>query len=270
MAGLEQEEEVSRETSDEQSSWDGRQSGAGRTDGGEDAHDASVYESSEATEFYTRERAHKGLRAQEEYVLDEYFERAGASVLDVGCGTGRTTKPIAERGFDVVGVDLSEAMVETASSLHPDVDFCVDDATDLSFDANSFDYVLFPDCGIDCLQPESDRVAALREMHRVLRPDGTAVFSSHNALYLVPALVSDSEHVRTYYLENGNLDRLGSYYKCNPDEFDIDLYWGTPWRTRSQLEAAGFDLVELVTKRDNPLRYLESAQGFVVEPRDGT
>ena len=41
--------------------------------------------------------------------------RAGGPVLELGCGTGRVTVPIAEAGVEIVGLDSSEAMLEVAS-----------------------------------------------------------------------------------------------------------------------------------------------------------
>lgn len=49
--------------------------------------------------------------------VDFYLELAretGGPVLDLGCGTGRVAIPLAEEGFEVVGIDLEEAMLQTA------------------------------------------------------------------------------------------------------------------------------------------------------------
>ena len=45
----------------------------------------------------------------------EAAKDAGGPVLELGCGTGRVTIPIAEAGVDVVGLDSSEAMLDAAS-----------------------------------------------------------------------------------------------------------------------------------------------------------
>ena len=42
--------------------------------------------------------------------------RSGGPVLELGCGTGRVTLPIAESGVDIVGLDNSERMLEIARS----------------------------------------------------------------------------------------------------------------------------------------------------------
>jgi len=43
-----------------------------------------------------------------------YAERAGSPLLEVGCGTGRLTVPLAAAGFRVVGLDVSSAMLARA------------------------------------------------------------------------------------------------------------------------------------------------------------
>jgi SAM-dependent methyltransferase len=51
--------------------------------------------------------------ASEQFYLDEAKE-AGGRVLELACGSGRLTVPIAQTGVDVVGVDLSDTMLEAA------------------------------------------------------------------------------------------------------------------------------------------------------------
>jgi SAM-dependent methyltransferase len=49
--------------------------------------------------------------------------RAGARVLDAGCGTGRVAIELARRGYDLVGVDLDPAMLEGARAKAPELRF---------------------------------------------------------------------------------------------------------------------------------------------------
>jgi ubiquinone/menaquinone biosynthesis C-methylase UbiE len=101
----------------------------------------------------------------------------GRRLLDVGCGQGDDAAALAglvAPGGVVVGVDGSQAMIEEARRRHGEVDglsFDVADATHLPFDDASFDA-----CRIDrVLQHIADPAPVVREMVRVLRPDGVLV-----------------------------------------------------------------------------------------------
>ena len=104
--------------------------------------------------------------------------RAGASVLDVGCGPGTVTVDLAHRVAPgrVVGVDLSPEVVaraarEARGAGAPgavDVEFVVADLFALPFADDSFDVVH----AHQVLQHVHDPVGALVEMRRVARPGG--------------------------------------------------------------------------------------------------
>ncbi len=51
-----------------------------------------------------------------DFILDELSVPAGASILDVGCGTGRHSIELARRGYDVTGLDLSAQMLARAAA----------------------------------------------------------------------------------------------------------------------------------------------------------
>lgn len=59
--------------------------------------------------------------------------RPGERILDLGCGTGRLTKAIAEAGALVTGMDSSPGMVEAARAQYPELEFSRADARDFSY-----------------------------------------------------------------------------------------------------------------------------------------
>ncbi|MBT5022423.1 class I SAM-dependent methyltransferase [Candidatus Woesearchaeota archaeon] len=73
--------------------------------------------------------------------LDNFVSRLkkGSKILDVGSGTGHVARYLCRKGFDVVGVDLSEKMVTLAKAKAPDAIFEVMDIRELKFDQNHFD-----------------------------------------------------------------------------------------------------------------------------------
>ena len=123
----------------------------------------------------------KKLRPSEEQI---FRNLPRGKLLDLGCGSGRTTVNLARMGFRVVGVDISEAMIAEARRLHPEIDYRLGDACDLSgFKDGEFEYVLFSFNGLDLLHPYEMRVKCLREIHRVLRDGGLFIYSSHNEAF---------------------------------------------------------------------------------------
>ena len=54
--------------------------------------------------------------ASERFYVEE-ARRSGGRVLELGCGSGRLTVPIAKRGFEICGADLSEPMLDAAQLL---------------------------------------------------------------------------------------------------------------------------------------------------------
>lgn len=117
-----------------------------------------------------------------ERLLFETYVPVGGAVLDLGVGGGRTTPYLASRASRYVGVDYAEAMVEACRAKFPAVEFIITDASDLSgFPDSCFDAVVFAFNGIDLLLPDKTRRACLTHMHRVLKPGGVVIFSSHNA-----------------------------------------------------------------------------------------
>jgi ubiquinone/menaquinone biosynthesis C-methylase UbiE len=101
---------------------------------------------------------------------------AGAEVLEVAPGPGFLSIEMARTGrVRVVGIDASTTFVELAAAAARasgvDVDFRAGDVADMPFDADSFDLVVTQAAFKNFSRP----ARALEEMHRVLRPGGTAI-----------------------------------------------------------------------------------------------
>ena len=96
-------------------------------------------------------------------------------VLEVGCGLGTDGAQFAKAGADYTGIDLTEAAVDLARRrfelFNLPGTFGVADAEGLDFPDNSFDLVY----SHGVLHHTPDTAAAIREIHRVLKPGGRAV-----------------------------------------------------------------------------------------------
>ncbi|MGH2560745.1 MAG: methyltransferase domain-containing protein [Thermomicrobiales bacterium] len=125
-------------------------------------------------------------------LVDAAGVQQGDWVLDVACGTGVVAREAAERvgsAGRVTGLDLNPGMLAVARRLRPDLTWREGDATALPFADGAFDRVL---CQF-ALMYVPDRVAALREMRRVLAPAGTVGLAVWNAIDHSPAFVLLSE-----------------------------------------------------------------------------
>jgi ubiquinone/menaquinone biosynthesis C-methylase UbiE len=107
--------------------------------------------------------------------------------LDVGCGIGRLSVALADRFEEVVGVDISDAMLSRARELHgarPGLSFRQAPADDLGILENaSFDLVLTR-LVLQHLPSRTAILRALDEMLRVLRPGGLLVAQTTSELPL--------------------------------------------------------------------------------------
>jgi ubiquinone/menaquinone biosynthesis C-methylase UbiE len=120
--------------------------------------------------------------------------RSGDRVLDVACGTGVVARTAADRvgpTGNVVGLDLNPGMLAVAARLRPDLDWRQGDAASLPFADASFDRVL---CQF-ALMFFPDRLAALREMRRVLAPEGTVALAVWDAIEISPPFAQQAEIV---------------------------------------------------------------------------
>jgi len=111
-----------------------------------------------------------------------YLERArrsGGPVLELGIGTGRIAIPIAADGIAVIGVDLSEGMLavarERAALAGVELDLRHGDLRDPPVEG-PVPLVLAPFRSMLHMETETDRLAAVRAVHRLLEPDGRFVF----------------------------------------------------------------------------------------------
>jgi SAM-dependent methyltransferase len=106
----------------------------------------------------------------------------GMRVLDAPCGTGRITKPLTARGYDVLGVDITERFLRKAQADGLSVER--GDIRDLRFEAE-FDAVI---CmwGSFGYFDEAGNLAQARAAARALKPGGGYLIDTHTAESIYP------------------------------------------------------------------------------------
>ncbi len=115
-----------------------------------------------------------------EQVVDFANAGKGSKILDVATGTGQQALAFAKRGYDVIGVDLTESMLQIARKHNKAglVKFEAADATRLRFDDNSFDVTCVSFALHDMPLPIREKV--LQEMLRVTKRDGAIMIVDYD------------------------------------------------------------------------------------------
>jgi SAM-dependent methyltransferase len=177
-------------------------------------------------------------------LLDRLRIAGGETVLEIGCGTGAVTLPLAvsvgEQGR-VVAVDISEPMLNAArqkvsESGQHNVTLQLEDAQVMALERASFD-IATSRMGVMFF---ADPVAAFRNIGGALKPDGRLVFACW-------APIAENRHWLISY--EIALRHLGPPAK-SPDHEPSPLAFADPEYVRAVLAAAGF--VDIEIERAHP------------------
>ena len=183
--------------------------------------------------------AYKRLFPKEKIAFDNI--PPNSKILDLGCGTGRTTGILHAAGHKVTGLDISFSMIRAATGQFPETTFLLGNACSLSLKEKQFDVVLFSNKGIDCIYPYEKRLAALREIRRILKPGGLFIFSSHNHCFprsldgIIPFLRSLLKKQRQTYI----VDTFHSWGATK-------LFLTTPAFQIGELKQMGLELIKTI------------------------
>jgi SAM-dependent methyltransferase len=178
------------------------------------------------------------MRESGEALVDRIGVTKGLAVLDLGCGVGTTALPAAERGADVLGVDIASNLVAAGNRRAQEagltnVTFQEGDASDLrDLGDGRFDLVVTIFGAMFAPRP----VDVAREMVRVTRPGGRIVMG--NWIPGDPTLVAQ-------------ILKISSAYSPPPPEgFISPMTWGVEANVLERFGAAGVDESNVSFARD--------------------
>ena len=129
----------------------------------------------------------EGTIGECDFIEKETGYKKETKILDVGCGTGRHSIELAGRGYEVVGIDLSESLLkrarEKASKQNLQIDFQKHDARALPF-LNKFDLVIMLCEGaFPLMETDEMNFQILKNAADALKPKGKLIFTTLNGLF---------------------------------------------------------------------------------------
>lgn len=151
--------------------------------------------------------------------------KPGMLVLEIGCGTGLLTRELQNTKAKIISVDVSACLLEIARKNinTDDVCFLFQDASNLGIKDNSFDTVI----GSSILH-HLEINKAFKEFYRVLRNDGSIVFTEPNMMN--PQMVIQK-----------NIPLIKILSGDSPDEIAF-----LRWRLEKDLKKVGFRDIEII------------------------
>ncbi|MCZ7463474.1 class I SAM-dependent methyltransferase [Rhizobium rhizogenes] len=239
----------------------------GTSENGIAEHNASLFDHPDIAEWYDNQQ----LYPAERIILDQFRHAyAGKRLLDLGVGTGRTTKPLLPLVGDYIGIDRSQPMLALARRNFPAATFLDMDVRAIGqFGAERFDCVLGALAILSAFGHE-DRLAIIHAISSILAPGGYFIFSFHNRQWKRaggmplhrrswhPREVVNSLHPQSWinYLRLQAATRQTPEYAILVDQahrwsglfYFIDLAAQT-----RQLEAAGFEIVARFGENGRPI-----------------
>lgn len=211
----------------------------------------NYYNNENCIKKYSEDVESVGLWASEQYLLKKYLSQTD-KILDLGCGAGRTTINLYKNGFkNITGLDIANNLLNFAQDYcknhNININFVNQSATEIQFDNETFDAAIFSYNGLMCIPGEVNRVKAVKEVCRVLKPNGVFIFSAHDRENPRFAKFWQEELTRWKTgTQNKNYDKYGDRFL--PDEFGTESYIHIPNQAevKSLCENNGFKVLESV------------------------
>jgi len=126
-------------------------------------------------------------------ILLENIDTKGKKVLEVGCGTGRFSKPLKEQGAELTVLDIGENLVRSVSE-NLRCEGVVGDACKLPFEDKTFDIIISSECIEHTLDPDE----AIKEICRLCRRGGCVCLTTPNKLWYPVLVLSERLGLRKF------------------------------------------------------------------------
>ena len=184
-------------------------------------------------------------RAVKVYAIKALKIQPCSRILDLCCGSGdlgRIVKKICPN-CEVIGVDFSSKMLDIAKSKTKEITYLEQDATQLEFESNSFDYVVM---GFG-LRNIENRKASLLEIYRVLKDEGKFLQLDFGEKNLVNKIY---DVITRLIMRNLGIDK-----ECTGYLIDSKNEFPLPSLLVKEFEEIGFNVIELKKKLFSMISY---------------
>ena len=185
----------------------------------------------DANERIVQKKLRKVSNALQRESLNEF-----GKLLELGCGDGSVTLPLAQRGFKVYGIDISPTAIswaqENAQAQDLQADFRVGNVVNLPYTEGFFDLAIDADCS-HCVIGE-DRKAFFSGVIRVLKCGGYFILMSLCGDPIEEVMKRDFDPITRYIVRDGVAGR----------------YYGLPEGILGEMGAVGFHIIRWEVKQD--------------------
>ena len=136
---------------------------------------------------YDNENFSQGTIGECDFIEKEINYNKSLRIIDIGCGTGRHSIEFTKRGYKVIGIDLSESLLERAKekvkARNLQIDFQKHDARNLPF-RNEFDLVIMLCEGaFPLMETDEMNYEILKNVAKSLKNHGKLIFTTLNGLF---------------------------------------------------------------------------------------
>jgi 2-polyprenyl-3-methyl-5-hydroxy-6-metoxy-1,4-benzoquinol methylase len=136
---------------------------------------------------YDKECFVQGTPGECDFIEQELAYDKSLKIIDVGCGTGRHSIELTKRGYNVMGIDLSESQLawagEKAKQVGLKIDFQKHDARNLPFDAEFDAAIMLCEGGFPLMETDEMNFEILKNVTKALKNKGKLIFTTLNGLF---------------------------------------------------------------------------------------
>nr|WP_232616629.1 class I SAM-dependent methyltransferase [Leptospira weilii] len=157
----------------------------------------------------------------------------GDELLDICCGHGRLTIPLIQAGYTVLGIDISEIVIDygrilcAKSGIKSDP-FVVGSMKNLPFSKESFHFSFCVWSSFNFMVTFEDQISSLNEMHRILKPNGKALIECalHEEAGSVQEISTDAVSYEYFPFTPEEFEKLGSKSLFSRTNISIEILAG--------------------------------------------